>query len=753
MNATEKENLDAISGHVGTMAYENKESYSSATEVATALGTGFTVSSVTEVIESNEKVISNALNYLNANKLDVTAYTPTDLSDYYKKNETSGATELSNALNLKQDKVAISAGTGSYSLIMNQTTNNVTGNYSVAEGRNNTVSGDDAHVEGSGNTATGNYAHVEGKGNSATTAFTHAEGSGTTASAYNAHAEGRDTVASGVCSHAEGSGTTAGGSYSHAEGKETTAAGVYAHAEGSATVASGNTSHAEGYGTIAYNQAEHACGKFNNSITSETNADDTTIFTVGNGNGSSARHNALEVRLNGDVYFTSGGTKTSPQFKLQDKLTEYENTIQSLISRVTSLENKVDGVVAIFNVTSTTVATKIAYSSTTYSVSSNFDAMEVDGVKLQNVVGDYTFSTLGNHMVKYTLHAPTAIGNSAFRNCSDLISVTIPEGVMRINASAFYGCSSIEKISLPDTMLTVGSESFKDCTSLTAITMADNVSEIGNNVFNGCTALTSIVIPNGVTSMGEQVFYNCSNLNAITSVPVNAPSIQSNTFSGVSVTGILTAPSGGTGYDTWLTQLGTGWTNVEVINVEYLQSTGTSRINTTFIPQGNGLEFGGEFTLVSYPTSEQWLGVYGAYTSESNNTYRIIRYQTDNDKLLVFNRCRASGGGTTVPMALGQKNTFKFNDGEIWFNGVCYENKGTQAAENENPLYLFISNTVNSKGANVMFYSFYVKRNSEYIMNLIPVRVGDVGYMLDTVSGNLFGAESGYDPVIVGPDI
>ena len=424
-----------------------------------------------------------------------------------------------------------------------------------------------------------------------------------------------------------------------------------------------------------------------------------------------------------------------------------------MISRVTSLENKVDGVVAIFNVTSTTVATKIAYSGGSYSVSSNFDAMEIDGVRQQNVVGEYTFSTTGNHMVKYTLHTPTAIGNSAFKNCVDMIGITIPEGVMRINANAFEGCTSIEKISLPDTVLSIGFEAFRGCTSLTALTMANNVTDIGSGVCSGCTALSSVVIPESVTAIGSKAFGNCSSLNAITSVPVTAPTIQSDTFDGVSETGRLTAPDGGTGYDTWLTQLGTGWTDVQVVNVEYLQSTGGSRINTGYIPQGNGLEFGGEFSVVGWPTGDQWLGVYGAYTNEKSNAYRVIRFQTDNDKLLVFNRVRAGGGGTTVPITLNQKNTFRFTDGEILFNGITYENRGTQGSENVNPLYLFISNTVNSKGANCKFYSFYVKRNSEYIMNLIPVRIDTVGYMLDTISGNLFGVESGYDPVIVGPDV
>ena len=53
---------------------------------------------VYDVISDNEYVTAQALNDLETNKLDVTAYTPTDLTNYYTKSETSGATEISNAL-------------------------------------------------------------------------------------------------------------------------------------------------------------------------------------------------------------------------------------------------------------------------------------------------------------------------------------------------------------------------------------------------------------------------------------------------------------------------------------------------------------------------------------------------------------------------------------------------------------------------------------------------------------------------------
>ena len=71
------------------------------------LGSGFTNNdaTVTEAIDdleymvvNKEEAIAAALNDLNGRKLDASAYTPTDLSNYYTKNETSGKTEISNAL-------------------------------------------------------------------------------------------------------------------------------------------------------------------------------------------------------------------------------------------------------------------------------------------------------------------------------------------------------------------------------------------------------------------------------------------------------------------------------------------------------------------------------------------------------------------------------------------------------------------------------------------------------------------------------
>ena len=129
------------------------------------------------------------------------------------------------------------------------------------------------------------------------------------------HAEGIYTQANGQASHAEGRLSEANGNYSHAEGDGNNARGGYSHAEGTNTIASGDASHTEGISTIAYNKAEHASGKYNKSNTGSTDADK-TLFSVGNGTSTSARHNAFEIRQNGDIYITSGGT----DIKLQDHI-------------------------------------------------------------------------------------------------------------------------------------------------------------------------------------------------------------------------------------------------------------------------------------------------------------------------------------------------------------------------------------------------------------------------------------------------
>ena len=59
------------------------------------------------------------------------------------------------------------------------------------------------------------------------------------------------------------------------------------------------------------------------------------------------------------------------------------------------------------------------------------------------------------------------IHNSAFRRCTSLKSVTIPDSVTSIGKSAFNGCSGLTSVTIPDSVTSIGDFAFEGCTSLT----------------------------------------------------------------------------------------------------------------------------------------------------------------------------------------------------------------------------------------------------------------------------------------------
>ena len=109
----------------------------------------------------------------------------------------------------------------------------------------------------------------------------------------------------------------------------------------------------------------------------------------------------------------------------------------------------------------------------------------------------------------------TKIGRDAFRYCSSLTSITIPNSVTIIGDYAFYECSGLKSITIPNNVTNLGNATFSGCSSLASITIPNSVTSIGNSTFSGCSSLTSITIPNSVTSIGDYVLTECSGLISI----------------------------------------------------------------------------------------------------------------------------------------------------------------------------------------------------------------------------------------------
>ena len=61
----------------------------------------------------------------------------------------------------------------------------------------------------------------------------------------------------------------------------------------------------------------------------------------------------------------------------------------------------------------------------------------------------------------------------------------------------------------------IGNRAFVNNTQIVSITLPHSIKTIGSEAFYGCTKLTAVTIPAGVTSIGNGAFYNCRRLNSI----------------------------------------------------------------------------------------------------------------------------------------------------------------------------------------------------------------------------------------------
>ena len=116
----------------------------------------------------------------------------------------------------------------------------------------------------------------------------------------------------------------------------------------------------------------------------------------------------------------------------------------------------------------------------------------------------------------------------AFRENNSIKSITIPDGMKKIDDGAFAG-SNATSITIPKGVTEIGNSAFVNCYDLSGITIPDTVTKIGESAFSNCGAINSITIPDSVESIGAKAFYNCRSLRNV-SIPDSVKSIGNKAF-------------------------------------------------------------------------------------------------------------------------------------------------------------------------------------------------------------------------------
>ena len=102
----------------------------------------------------------------------------------------------------------------------------------------------------------------------------------------------------------------------------------------------------------------------------------------------------------------------------------------------------------------------------------------------------------------------TTIGAGAFRNCTELQELILPESVTEIGDGAFRGCTGLTEVTILCDLALIPEDLFSDCSKLTKVTIANGA--IPSGMFANLASLQEVTFGDGVTAIGDRAFAGTS---------------------------------------------------------------------------------------------------------------------------------------------------------------------------------------------------------------------------------------------------
>ncbi len=112
------------------------------------------------------------------------------------------------------------------------------------------------------------------------------------------------------------------------------------------------------------------------------------------------------------------------------------------------------------------------------------------GAELQSIGYDAFNSCDALQDVSIPSTKMTSIGNKAFAYCEKLKTVTINSG--SIEDYAFYNCSNLVSLTLGEGVISIGEKAFACCSSIDGLTLPSSLTFVGKAAFNDCGSIKDV---------------------------------------------------------------------------------------------------------------------------------------------------------------------------------------------------------------------------------------------------------------------
>lgn len=129
-------------------------------------------------------------------------------------------------------------------------------------------------------------------------------------------------------------------------------------------------------------------------------------------------------------------------------------------------------------------------------------------------IGENLFSSCDTLQQVKLSNTLTELKPFTFAGCSSLKKVTMSDRITSFPAGLFFGCSSLE--SIPFTSInSLEVDVFRDCENITSVTIPEGVTEIKTGALSGCKKLSSIVFPQSLEKIADRSLAGLSSLTSM----------------------------------------------------------------------------------------------------------------------------------------------------------------------------------------------------------------------------------------------